>query len=127
QIIVQLAATEQPSIDDTALLSFGLNAIIYGNSLIIGGKSSCKQLSTWKRIEDFLNSKGFTGVVQTTMVENGGFKVEASSQGELQPLADNQGRTLQGVLLDQSQFQQDFYGRLLHRVRQSIVLSLAEY
>lgn len=123
QIIVQLSEEE----DEIALLSFGLNAIIFGNALIIAGKEASTQLATWKKIEALLVSKGYPGVIQTVVQQGGAsFKVKGTSKGALQLLADN-GRTLQGLYLDEAQFQQDLYNRVLRRVQRSIALTLAEY
>lgn len=125
QVIVQLSDRE--TIDDTCLLSFGLNALVYGNSLVLVGKSSNKQLAVWKKIQDLLDKAGFAGAVHTVASDRA-TKVEGdtTSQGALQ-LTGQDGRTVQAVFIEQDQFQQEYFARLLRRVRRSIAISLAEF
>ncbi|KAH9404726.1 hypothetical protein TYRP_000557 [Tyrophagus putrescentiae] len=55
-------------------------------------------------------------------------KVSTSSgtRGVVQLLAGD-GRTVQGLFIDQAQFPADYFGQLLRRVRRSIALTLVEF
>lgn len=111
--------------DEVATLAFALNSLLYGNGLIVSGKSASSQFATWKAFEEYLLGKGFTGLVQTisTPVK---IALAPNTRGVVQLLAAD-GHTLQGLFLNQAQFPVDFYGHLLRRVRRSISLTLAEF
>lgn len=110
--------------DEVTTLAFALNSLLYGNVLIVSGKSASAQFATWKAIEEYLDGKGFTGLVHT-LSNPVKIAVTANVCGAVQLLAGD--GTVQGIFLNQAQFPVDFYGHLLRRVRQSISLTLTEF
>ncbi|KAI2800098.1 hypothetical protein BLOT_014005 [Blomia tropicalis] len=126
KIAVQL--NELDTFDGTALLLFGLNALLFGNSLLLIGKENNAQLAIWKQIENYLIDKNFDKLVSTI----GYFpSVPVTFYGVTQIIDKNYKSSynyyVKGLFIDQNHFQEKYYGRLLRRISSTVVVTLTEY
>lgn len=125
KIAVQL--NELDTFDGTALLLFGLNALLFGNSLLLIGKENNAQLAIWKQIENYLNDKNFDNLVSTI----GYFPYAITFNGVTQIVDENPKSSynyyVKGIFFDQNHFQEKYYGPLLRRISSTVVVTLTEY